>query len=92
MSWEKVREHVDEAQGTHTMFLEDRASQPPARHQLTILLGPRSCPLCGHATPFDNLGEIDPKAVLEREIAALEEASAAKRAYRLKHKIPGRKP
>ena len=91
MSWEKVAEHIDEAQGTHSIFLEDRSCSPVAQHQIHILIGHDACVACGHVKPKANTGELDPRAIIAGEIAALNARTANVKAYGRKHNVRPKK-
>lgn len=91
MSWEKVAEHIDEAQGTHSVFLEDKTCSPVATHEVHILIGHDYCPTCGHVKPKTNTDELDPKAIISAEIAALTTRTANVKAYGRKHNVRPKK-
>ena len=90
MAWQKAREHVDEAEGVHVIVLRNEQSLPPAEHQVIIHIGHDACPTCGHAVAKDKVGEIDPKAHVDAVLTELNRAHEAIRAYRTKHRVPGR--
>lgn len=90
MAWEKVREEIIEAEGIHLVVLRESTSK--AEHHLMIHLGHDACPTCGHVKAKENLDEIDPRALIAAEIAALNESTERMRTYARTHKISSKKP
>lgn len=89
MAWEKVHEEINEAEGMHLVVLRESTSQ--AEHHLMIHLEHDSCPTCGHVKAKENLNEIDVRALIASEIAALNDSTERMRAYARKHKVPTKK-
>lgn len=66
-------------------------SETGAQHRLQIAAGFDHCPHCGHVVPKNNLGQIDIRAIIARELESLERAHAQDIAWIRKHNIPARK-
>ena len=86
MSWQMKDQHLDKALGRHYVTLHK--PETGAEHHLIVLVGHDSCPACGHVTPKDNVGDLDFKAILKSEMAALEESHAQAHKYAAKHGVP----
>lgn len=89
MSWNLISQHIDKQQGAHILRLEDAWSK--ARHMIKILIGMDCCPLCGHVQPKTNTGELDVRAILARELAALERVHSNIDAHAKRWGVPVRK-
>ncbi|HEV2274435.1 MAG TPA: hypothetical protein VGR96_09730 [Acidobacteriaceae bacterium] len=77
-------QYVDAASGFHVIELRDEKG---TAHVIQIAVGHASCPACGHVTPKDNLGEIDPKAVVAKVNAALDRSQQNLLTYARKHNL-----
>ncbi len=88
--WQKKpghdHDHVDGRTHTHNIHLFN--SVTGAEHNIHILLGVDGCPTCGRAYPKNDLGHIDPKAIVDEALAMLRENHAAVLAYAERHNIP----
>lgn len=67
--WRRTKEYIDARLGMHILHFEEMVSG--AQHRLQIFISHESCPLCGHAWPVTNTGELDPKKLEEQELANL---------------------
>jgi hypothetical protein len=75
-------QHIDMASGFHLIELRDAAGN---KHIVQIAVGAEKCPMCGAVYPKDNLGAIDPKAMVATVIDGLQAAQANVHAYSKKH-------
>jgi len=87
--WQKKagheHDHVDGRTHTHHIHLFN--SVTGAEHNIHIQLGLPSCPTCGRAYPTDDIGNLDPKSIVQAEVQALQERHGALLAYAEKHGI-----
>ncbi|MDE2102639.1 MAG: hypothetical protein KGL39_35665 [Patescibacteria group bacterium] len=75
-------QHIDSASGFHVIELRDGQGN---KHLVQIAIGHDSCPLCGHITQKDNLGTIDPKAMVNEIVESLNRSREAIASYSRKH-------
>lgn len=87
--WIVTDQVVDHQLGMHIVHLEDSLTK--AQHKLQICIGADSCPHCGHVVPKTNTGELDPRALIAAETAALEQVHADINRYAKTHKVRARK-
>jgi hypothetical protein len=86
MAWQVKEQHVDLSLGRHYIVLHEPISG--AEHHIAVYVGHDSCALCGHASPKTNTGDLDMKAILKKEIEALEASHAQTAAHARKHNVP----
>lgn len=86
MAWQIKQQYVHKGLGHHVVLLHDPASD--SDHVLQIIVGHDSCPVCGHVKVAENVTELNPKELINREIAALEEAHGQAHEYATRHRIP----
>jgi hypothetical protein len=92
MSWRKrsghEHDHIDGRTGIHHIRLENTATG--GEHHLQILLGVDACPHCSRPHPKDELGSLDPKAIIADALDMLKANHQAVLDYAAKHDIPVR--
>lgn len=84
MTFQIHEQYLDLNAGFHVIELRDGKTS----HIVQIAVGADSCPACGHLTPKDNLGQLDPKAAVAEINAALNASHTAMHVYAEKHGIP----
>lgn len=84
MAYAIHEQYLDRRSGFHLIELRDEAKR---QHFVQIAVGFDACPACGHVTPKDSLGEIDPKALVAEVNVQLDAANANLAAYAEKHKL-----
>jgi hypothetical protein len=89
MAWDLKAHEFHHSLGRHYAVLHDPTTG--AEHHLVIYTGHDSCPTCGHVKPKANTGELDFKAILRDELAALEKSRAQSAAYAKKFNVPAAK-
>lgn len=90
MSWDVTHQYVEKQTGYHVIHLQDAWSK--ARHILQIMIGKDHCPMCGHVHPKTNTGELDMRALIATEIAALETVHSNIDAHAKKWGVAVRQP
>jgi hypothetical protein len=90
MSWDVVSQHIDKQLGHHIIHLQDAWSK--SRHIIQIMIGKDHCPLCGHVHPKTNTGELDVRAIIARNVEALETVHANIDAHAKKWGVAVRQP
>jgi hypothetical protein len=75
-------QYLDSATGFHVILLQDESGN---QHVVQIAVGAEKCPACGIAYPKDNLGAVDPKAMIASVSESLNRAQEAAMAYAKKH-------
>ena len=75
-------QHVDMDSGHHVVELRDERGN---RQFVQITLKHDTCIACGRVKPKDNLGELDPKALIAAELERLNASHAAMMEYAAKH-------
>jgi uncharacterized protein (UPF0212 family) len=76
------KQQVDMASGFHVIELRDERGH---QHFVQIAVGHNCCPACGAVYPKDNLGDIDPKAMLRDVAESLNKSEADVNEYAKKH-------
>ena len=61
MSYQVHKQYVDLESGFHVVELRDERGH---KHIAQIALAGETCPACGRLTPKDNLGELNPSALI----------------------------
>lgn len=89
MAWQVKAQHLDKRLGMVIVHLHEPESG--AEHRLQICVGADSCPLCGHVHIKTNLGQVDARAILARELEQLQADHAQQEAYARKFNIQVRK-
>jgi hypothetical protein len=84
MAYAMHEQYLDRRSGFHVIELRDERGQ---QHFVQIAVGSDRCPACGHLIPKDNLGEIDPKALVAEVNVQLNAANANLAAYAEKHRL-----
>lgn len=88
--WQKraghEHDHIDGRTGVHVVRLHNPVTD--GEHLLHILLGVDSCAHCKRPFPKDDLGAVDPKALVEDALAMLKANHDAVISYAEKHGIP----
>lgn len=84
MPYQIHSQYLDIESQFHVIELRDGKK----RHLVQIAVGSDSCPACGHLTPKDNLGQIDPKAMVAQINESLDAVRDNMHAYAEKHGIP----
>lgn len=82
MSYQLHQQCLDLDSGFHVIELRDEHGR---QHLLQLALGHDVCVACGSVTPKDNLGELDPKALIAAELERLNASHAAMMEYAAKH-------
>ena len=75
-------QYLDPASGFHVIELRDEHG---VQHMVQIAVGHEKCYACGAVYPKDSLGEIDPKAMVAKVNAALDQARQNRLSYAKKH-------
>jgi hypothetical protein len=78
-------QYLDAALGFHVIELR---SEHGHSHLVQIAVGQDACPACGAVHPKDNLGELDPKALVAEVTEQLNASHAAMLEYAAKHRLP----
>lgn len=86
MAWQVKEQYVHKGIGHHVVHLHEPTSG--AEHILQIVIGHEACDVCGHVKVAENVAELDPRALIENEIAELEKAHAQAHHYARKHGVP----
>lgn len=77
-------QHINGGSGYHNIELRDEHGN---RHMLQIAIGHERCLCCGAVYPKDNLGQIDPKAAVDKVSAALDRSKENIAAYAARHGV-----
>lgn len=85
--WQKraghEHDHIDGRTGVHVVRLHNPVTD--GEHLVHILLGADSCSHCKRPFPKDDLGAVDPKAIVAEALAILRDNHEAVMAYAEKH-------
>jgi hypothetical protein len=84
MAYQIYQQHIDTDSGFHVIELRDERGH---KHMVQIAIGADACPACGAVHPKDNLGEIDPKAMIASVQKALDISRDGMQAYAKKHGV-----
>jgi uncharacterized protein (UPF0212 family) len=84
MAYTVHEQYLDRKTGFHVIELRDERGH---RHFVQIAVGFDHCPACGYLTPKNNLGEIDPTALVAEVNVQLNAVNANLAAYAEKHKL-----
>jgi len=82
--FEVTEQYLDTASGFHVIKLRHGKTE----HIVQIAVGHDTCPACGRVAPKDNLGELDPKAMVQGVQDDMNKSLQAQLAYAKKHGIP----
>jgi len=89
MSWRKKsgpeHDHINGLTGAHHIRLENTVTG--ADHHIQIMLGAEHCAHCKRPHPKDDLGVVDPKAIVAEAIEMLNGNHNAVLEYAAKHGI-----
>jgi hypothetical protein len=84
MAYQIQEQHIDLESGFHVIILKDGKRS----HIVQIAIGADACPACGHLTPKDNLGQIDPKSMVAAVNESLNKSQMDMLEYAKRHGIP----
>jgi hypothetical protein len=75
-------QYLDSATGFHVITLKDAQGN---QHIVQIAVGADKCPACGAVYPKDNVGEINPAAMIATVNDSLNKSYESQLAYAKKH-------